>query len=474
MDKKPTKKRKSTEGNDSKEPKKALKEEECCIRTCLPDIPTNVIVGTIFPYLDRPTLNAFSVANREIYNEVKNHKHLVLPWPVCRFRIVDEHGSELPLHSSTFSPTGEFIAFGDKTGQIYLLSRKDGLVASWRGHNSLLGLPVLAFSPNGKLLVSSGGGCVKLWNVNNNGYSCLWTRNQNVGSLSFSPSGEFIACGGGDYEEVLLLNVSDGTTTQRVRPSSSIFGPKVAYSPDGKTVAFAGSSPVGGGLIVGLIELWKHDEAENALISFEGHKDAVNCLSYSPDGTYLASTSDDETIKLWNVVQGRCIQTLIGHTDPVRSVSFSPNGKYIASVANDSSIRLWNVADGKCLRKIKPIVPVYYFGSVEFSPDGRLLLSNVAGGELCLHSWCPEGFEFLERDRAKLMRLTVVELKHVLCENDIPFTTNLRKADLVDELVIHLERSQTKEICTHFHLTDDYCSPRSSNGKFVCRVRPRD
>jgi hypothetical protein len=50
------------------------------------------------------------------------------------------------------------------------------------------------------------------------------------------------------------------------------------------------------------------------------------------------------------------------------------------------------------------------------------------------------------------MRLTATQLKHVLCgyEIKIPFTTKLRKANLVEALVIYLERSQAKETCAQY------------------------
>ena len=57
----------------------------------------------------------------------------------------------------------------------------------------------------------------------------------------------------------------------------------------------------------------------------------VNSVSFSPDGTKVASGSDDKTVKLWDVTSGECLQTLEGHSDCVNSVSFSPDGTKVAS-----------------------------------------------------------------------------------------------------------------------------------------------
>ncbi len=57
----------------------------------------------------------------------------------------------------------------------------------------------------------------------------------------------------------------------------------------------------------------------------------------------LASGSEDETIKLWNVDTGKEIKTLNGHDFAVYSVSFSPDGKTLASGSEDKTIKLWDV-----------------------------------------------------------------------------------------------------------------------------------
>ena len=49
-------------------------------------------------------------------------------------------------------------------------------------------------------------------------------------------------------------------------------------------------------------------------------------VSFSPDGTKVASGSKDTTVKLWDVTSGECLQTLEGHSLDVTSVSFSPDG----------------------------------------------------------------------------------------------------------------------------------------------------
>ncbi|NCS22947.1 MAG: protein kinase, partial [Microcystis aeruginosa G11-06] len=72
-----------------------------------------------------------------------------------------------------------------------------------------------------------------------------------------------------------------------------------------------------------------------------GHSDRVWSVVYSPDGRYLASGSDDKTIKIWEVATGKELRTLTGHSDWVESVVYSPDGRYLASGSQDKTIKIW-------------------------------------------------------------------------------------------------------------------------------------
>ena len=73
-----------------------------------------------------------------------------------------------------------------------------------------------------------------------------------------------------------------------------------------------------------------------------GHSNCVWSVSFSPDGTKVASGSYDETVKLWDVTSGeKCLQTLEGHSWYVNSVSFSTDGTKVASGSTDKTIKIW-------------------------------------------------------------------------------------------------------------------------------------
>lgn len=109
------------------------------------------------------------------------------------------------------------------------------------------------------------------------------------------------------------------------------------------------------------------------ITTLSGHSDDVHSVDFSPDGTLLASGSDDNTIKLWNVSDGTLRTTLKGHTGWVCSVAFSPDGTLLASGSGDLTIKLWNVSDGTLIETFKGHPFSHYECCVDFSPDGKLL-----------------------------------------------------------------------------------------------------
>ncbi len=108
--------------------------------------------------------------------------------------------------------------------------------------------------------------------------------------------------------------------------------------------------------------------------TLKGHSDLVRAVAISPDGVTLASGSNDNSIKLWNLATGRQICTLNGHSSLVCSVAISPDGKTLASGSADKSIKLWNLANGRQTRTLKGHSDSVR--SIAISPDGETLVSG--------------------------------------------------------------------------------------------------
>ena len=149
----------------------------------------------------------------------------------------------------------------------------------------------------------------------------------------------------------------------------------LAFSPDGSKIASVSDDKT--------VKLW--DLNGNLLQTFEGHSDEVLRVSFSPDGQIIASSSADKTVKLWNL-DGKLWRVLEGHSDRVYGVSFSPDGQTIASASFDRTIRLWSI-NGNPLRTLEGHNDRVY--GVSFSPDGQTIAS--ASHDRTIRLWSIDG-----------------------------------------------------------------------------------
>ena len=144
----------------------------------------------------------------------------------------------------------------------------------------------------------------------------------------------------------------------------------VSYSPDGTLIATAGDDKK--------IKLW--DATSRKLVNdLEGHSGSVSAIDFRPDGKLLASCGDNSEIFIWDVRTGRLIQSLRGHESGVNSVAFSPDGKTLATAGgqyqevSDNTIRIWDVQSGKQIGLLKEHASGVKY--VDFALKGRALIS---------------------------------------------------------------------------------------------------
>ncbi|NEQ67777.1 MAG: hypothetical protein F6K21_20170 [Symploca sp. SIO2D2] len=154
----------------------------------------------------------------------------------------------------------------------------------------------------------------------------------------------------------------------------------VSFSPDGKLIASGSADKT--------VKLWSIDGKEVA--TFEGHEDKITSIAFSPNGQIIASVSADNTVKLWRREgkKGKEIARLKGHKESVTSITFSPNGQMVASGSVDSTVKLWSL-EGKEITTFEGHKDSVT--SVTFSPDGQMVASSSLDNTVRL--WSLEGKE---------------------------------------------------------------------------------
>ncbi|MEV8633376.1 trypsin-like peptidase domain-containing protein [Streptosporangium sp. NPDC051023] len=154
----------------------------------------------------------------------------------------------------------------------------------------------------------------------------------------------------------------------------------VAFSPDGTRIASTGDD--------GTVRLWYASTGRPFRVWPSGHRRQVTAVAFSPDGKTLATAGWEGTIRLWDTETGRLTGTpLTGHANLVSSVAFSPDGGLLASAAWDGTVRLWNPKTGRAMGD--PLIGhTSQVNGVAFSPDGGLLAS--AGRDSTVRLWNPK------------------------------------------------------------------------------------
>lgn len=306
--------------------------------------------------------------------------------------------------SLAFSPDWSVLAVGMPDDTIWLWRTSDGArIRTLGGPDVLRGhtdwspvtyrwpdqVPRLAFSPDGTMLASQSPlgaqNTIWLWRVSD-GTLLSSLPGQVGGMLAFSPTSFE-----GNEEGTILASESEGGVVQLWRISTSdalatarlirTLGPDVAGV---SSFAFSPVTPGGdtGGMILAIgsindiVRLWQTGDGVLLRTLESGERGGIGDVTFSPDGTILASAIG-KTVQLWRVGDATRLHQLEGHTGSDISIAFSPDGTTLATGStDDGTLRLWQVRDGVPLRMLEE-----HTGQVAlmiFSPDGTLLaeLSN--------------------------------------------------------------------------------------------------
>lgn len=125
------------------------------------------------------------------------------------------------------------------------------------------------------------------------------------------------------------------------------------------------------------------EEWDANLQTYEGQSGWVRSMAFTPDGSVLASGSDDKTVRLWSPATGTLTRTLQGHLGPIYSVAFSPDGRLLASGSGDKTVCIWDPVTGTLIQFLEGHSNWVF--SVAFSPDSRLLASS--SGDKTVRLW---------------------------------------------------------------------------------------
>ena len=284
---------------------------------------------------------------------------------------------------------------------------------SFKGHNG--DIKSLAFVPGKHEFITSGNdGKVLKWSLNRNDqtFQVIYSGSDIIDVLAVSPDASWLACGGSNAAIKMIPlkgnNIGYEMKGHRGGIKSLIFSydGKYLYSAalDGKVLKWDINTRTSTNVTTGSMEITSIDLSSNgnhlAGISTDGNVVVWNpetksdnfriettgknikVIKFNPENNLLALGDINGNVELWDINLRKKISEVKAHSEQINEIRFNPALKQMATAGNDKKLKIFNIKDPADLTEL-PVTLNDNEGFIlvmQFSPDGRIIISGESGG----------------------------------------------------------------------------------------------
>ena len=306
---------------------------------------------------------AFSPDGKQLAVATAGKKALVIDVASGETRQTLVHNG--PVLDLAYAGGGKFIVTGSADRATRIWDAATGTLL--HTEQATAAQPSIAVSPDGALVavLSKGQATAHVFDVATGNQVGAVEQPGEVTALAFSPNGKYLVTTG--RRNGFVWDTQTWTQLHVLTGHEAAID-AVAFAPDGRVVT--GSIDSSG-------RVW--DPATGASIFTLGaqHEQKVLAVAVSPDNNQIATASADETVRLWDAPLGSIPRVLGGHTDTVTGVSYSPDGSLLLTESADGTARLWNTR-APALRTLGAQQGAV--SAVAYDPSGKFVLSAGADG----------------------------------------------------------------------------------------------
>jgi WD40 repeat protein len=303
----------------------------------------------------------------------------VLLWNFATGQKIDAFRAEGSLACLALGPDGNLLAWASYQGKITLRDLETGQTRRLEGPSEGVGAS-LVFAPDGKTLLSSGGGSLLcLWDVDSGKEIRRFNANLKMTAdvccqPAFTPDGARIATGlrdaGGNICDAVVWDRATGKEVLRLPHDLGVSA--VAISCDGKTLATAGRP--------GIVHLWDLATGKKRG-ELKGLHDGVGGLAFSADGKSLVVGGYwDFTLRIWDLASGKDMHPFNKERRGLEACALSADGKIVVAAGSDRILRVLDASTGRESRAFAQAAN--RIRHLALTPDGKRLITGDDSGVL--------------------------------------------------------------------------------------------